>query len=150
MSIPSDAQLFEDHFVVERLGDPKYDRVDRIYCHSKDQSISMSLDINKELFPCKVDENLHIAIATSLSYDGSKDEERGWRDVAKAGTSDATLADIFDYVCYGKIYKFEDAEDGKTIKAYISFGGLLMSLEGPYKKLTPLRVDYVYLLARRI
>jgi DNA-directed RNA polymerases I, II, and III subunit RPABC3 len=34
-------------------------------------------------------------------------------------------------------------------KAYISFGGLLMSLEGPYKKLTPLRVDYVYLLARK-
>jgi DNA-directed RNA polymerase I, II, and III subunit RPABC3 len=34
-------------------------------------------------------------------------------------------------------------------KAYISFGGLLMSLEGPYKKLTSLRVDYVYLLARK-
>jgi len=24
-----------------------------------------------------------------------------------------------------------------------------MSLEGPYKKLTPLRVDYVYLLAKK-
>ena len=38
---------------------------------------------------------------------------------------------------------------GTNRKAYISFGGLLMSLEGPYKKLTPLRVDYVYLLARK-
>lgn len=38
---------------------------------------------------------------------------------------------------------------GKNSKAYISFGGLLMSLEGPYKKLTPLRVDYVYLLVRK-
>lgn len=38
---------------------------------------------------------------------------------------------------------------GMNRKAYISFGGLLMSLEGPYKKLTPLRVDYVYLLARK-
>ncbi len=37
----------------------------------------------------------------------------------------------------------------RNSKAYISFGGLLMSLEGPYKKLTPLRVDYVYLLARK-
>lgn len=34
-------------------------------------------------------------------------------------------------------------------KAYTSFGGLLMSLEGPYKKLTPLRVDYVYLLVKK-
>jgi hypothetical protein len=34
-------------------------------------------------------------------------------------------------------------------KAYISFGGLLMALEGPYKKLTPLRVDYVYLLIKK-
>jgi DNA-directed RNA polymerase I, II, and III subunit RPABC3 len=148
-NIASDAQLFEEHFRIERLGDNKYDRVDRIYCKSEDKSISMSLDINKELFPCKPEEELHVALATSLHYDGSKDDERGWRDVAKAGASDATLADIFDYVCYGKIYKFEDAEDGKVIKAYISFGGLLMSLEGPYKKLTPLRVDYVYLLVRK-
>lgn len=34
-------------------------------------------------------------------------------------------------------------------KAYISFGGLLMAIEGPYKKLTPLRVDYVYLLCKK-
>ena len=34
-------------------------------------------------------------------------------------------------------------------KAYISFGGLLMSLVGPYKKLTPLRVDYTYLLVKK-
>jgi DNA-directed RNA polymerase I, II, and III subunit RPABC3 len=113
--IASDAQLFEEHFRVERLSEPKYDRVDRLYCHSDDKSISMSLDVNKELFPCKVDDELHVALATSLRYDGSKDDERGWRDVAKAGASDATLADIFDYVCYGKIYKFEDAEDGKTM-----------------------------------
>jgi hypothetical protein len=37
----------------------------------------------------------------------------------------------------------------RTSKAYVSFGGLLMALEGPYKKLTPLRVDYVYLLVKK-
>lgn len=37
----------------------------------------------------------------------------------------------------------------KSSKAYMSYGGLLMALDGPYKKLTPLRVDYVYLLASR-
>ena len=32
---------------------------------------------------------------------------------------------------------------------YTSFGGLLMALHGPYKKLTSLRVDYVYLLVKK-
>jgi len=35
-------------------------------------------------------------------------------------------------------------------KVYTSFGGLLMSLSGPYKRLTPLRVEYIYLLARKV
>lgn len=34
-------------------------------------------------------------------------------------------------------------------KCFTSFGGLLMALEGPYKKLTPLRVDYVYMLLKK-
>jgi hypothetical protein len=34
-------------------------------------------------------------------------------------------------------------------KAYVSFGGLLLALEGPYKKLTPLRVDYLYMLIKK-
>ncbi|KAK3944826.1 hypothetical protein QBC46DRAFT_373318 [Diplogelasinospora grovesii] len=149
-AIASDAQLFEETFKVDSISDPpKYDRVDRIFCTSLDGSTSMALDINKELFPCRVGEQLNVVIATSLSLDGSKDDDKGWRDVAKAGGGDATLADMFDYVCHGKIYKFEDGSDGQTIKVYTSFGGLLMSLVGPYKKLTPLRVDYVYLLVKK-
>lgn len=34
-------------------------------------------------------------------------------------------------------------------KMYASFGGLLMFLEGPYRKLTSLRVDDVYLLIKK-
>ena len=34
-------------------------------------------------------------------------------------------------------------------KMYASFGGLLMFLEGPYRKLTALRVDDVYLLIKK-
>lgn len=33
--------------------------------------------------------------------------------------------------------------------AYVSYGGLLMSVSGPAKKLTPLRVDNVYLLVKK-
>lgn len=34
-------------------------------------------------------------------------------------------------------------------KVFISFGGMLLYIEGPYKKLTPLRIDYVYLLIKK-
>lgn len=32
---------------------------------------------------------------------------------------------------------------------FVSFGGLLLYLEGPYKKVAPLRIDYVYLLLKK-
>lgn len=34
-------------------------------------------------------------------------------------------------------------------KVFISFGGLLLYMEGPYKKLAPLRVDHIYLLMKK-
>jgi len=142
-----DSQLFDERLTVTTFDQSKYDRVARIGAETSDSQIAMTLDINTELYPCLVGENIHVVLASSLSLDGSKEDGRGWRDIGHTG--DATLADMFDYVCHGKIYKFEDGEDGQTIKCYVSFGGLLLALEGPYKKLTPLRVDYVYLLMKK-
>ncbi|KAI0409504.1 DNA-directed RNA polymerases and 3 polypeptide [Xylaria palmicola] len=141
-----DAQLFEDTFTVTDYDQSKYDRVARITANSTDNQTQMTLDINIELFPCLVGENLQVVLATTLALDGNRDsEERGWRDVR----GESTLADMYDYVCHGKIYKFEDGVEGQTLRAYISFGGLLMMLEGPYAKLTPLRVDNTYLLVKK-
>ncbi|KAI2629569.1 DNA-directed RNA polymerases I [Hypoxylon sp. NC1633] len=142
-----DAQLFEETFTITAYDQSKYDRVARISGTSTDNQTQMQLDINVELLSVRVGQNLEFVLATSLSVDGTKDEdeEKGWRDVR----GEASLADMYDYVCHGKIYKFEDGADGQTIRAYISFGGLLMMLEGPYKKLTPLRVDYTYLLIKK-
>ncbi|KAI1124648.1 DNA-directed RNA polymerases and 3 polypeptide [Nemania abortiva] len=141
-----DAQLFEDTFTITKYDQSKYDRVARITGTSTDNQTTMSLDINIELFPCLVGENLQVVLATTLSLDGNRDnEERGWRDVR----GESTLADMYDYVCHGKIYRFEDGSEGQTLRAYISFGGLLMMLDGPYAKLTPLRVDNTYLLVKK-
>ncbi|KAL8399605.1 hypothetical protein RB594_000123 [Gaeumannomyces avenae] len=145
-----DAQLFEGVFKVTHVDAVKYDRVARITATSDAASadpMDMTLDINTELFPMSEGDGFRVVLATSLALDGSKDEEKGWRDASKLG-GPPTLADNFDYVCYGKVYRFEDSKNGEQIKAYISFGGLLMCLNGPYKKLTPLRVDYVYLLVK--
>ncbi|KAH8912810.1 RNA polymerase, partial [Coniochaeta sp. PMI_546] len=142
--------LYEETFKINSINAEKYDRVSRLSCTSTDGATAMELDINHELFPCQVGETLHVVLATSLSLDGSKDDEKGWRDVAKAGGGEATLADMFDYVCHGKVYKFEDDEKVQDqMNVYTSFGGLLMALHGPYKKLTSLRVDYVYLLVKK-
>ncbi|KAI1749464.1 DNA-directed RNA polymerases and 3 polypeptide [Xylaria castorea] len=141
-----DAQLFEDTFTVTDYDQSKYDRVARITANSTDNQTQMTLDINIELFPCLVGENLQVVLATTLALDGNRDnEERGWRDVR----GESTLADMYDYVCHGKIYRFEDGVEGQTLRAYVSFGGLLMMLEGPYAKLTPLRVDNTYLLVKK-
>jgi DNA-directed RNA polymerase I, II, and III subunit RPABC3 len=169
-----DATLFEESFTVMEYDQSKYDRVARISCTSADSQTIMSLDINIELFPCARGDSLHVVLTTTLALDGSKEEEKGWRDVGKGGDAPATIADLYDYVCHGKIYKFEETFDGNTMyvcdpkteipilcyrlnlltgltysNAYVSFGGLLMSLQGPVKKLTPLRVDDVYLLVKK-
>ena len=113
--ISGDSQLFEDHFTLTKVDQSKYDRVARISGTSNDAQTIMTLDINTELFPCNTGDTLHCVLATTLNTDGSKDESRGWRDVAKADPPVASLADSFDYVCHGKIYKFEDGDDGQTM-----------------------------------
>ena len=110
-----DATLFEDAFVINDYDQSKYDRVARIVCKSTDEQTAMTLDINIELFPCSVGETMHVVLATTLSLDGSKDDDKGWRDVGKGGDAPATIADIYDYVCFGKIYKFEETSDGKSM-----------------------------------
>lgn len=73
----------------------------------------MTLDINSELYPLNTGETITVVLASSLSLDGAKDDNRGWRDVGLSG--ETTLADMFEYVCHGKVYKFEDGEDGMTM-----------------------------------
>ncbi|KAI4131556.1 MAG: hypothetical protein LQ347_002931 [Umbilicaria vellea] len=140
-----DSQLYEDTFTLTSLNAQKYDRVSRISATSEDASTFLTLDINTELYPCSVGERIHLVLASTLSLDGSKDDRKGWREVGRGETS---LADMYDYVCHGKIYRFEEG-DGENIKVFVSFGGLLLYIEGPYKKLTPLRIEYVYLLLKK-
>lgn len=121
-----DAQLFEDTFTVVQYEQGKYDRVARLSATSTDNQTELKLDVNTELFPCREGETLQVVLATNLSLDGSRDDEqgaggeaaaKGWRDVRAgvAGAEESTLADMYDYVCHGKIYKFEDGSDGQTM-----------------------------------
>ncbi|KAL4753697.1 hypothetical protein BDW72DRAFT_168413 [Aspergillus terricola var. indicus] len=144
----SDPLLFEDTFTVTGVNQEKYDRVSRLTCTSSDSQTTFTLDINSELYPCTTGESLSMALASTLSLDGKDDGAKtGWREV---GMGEQTLANDYDYVCHGKVYRFEEASDSPgNMAAFVSFGGLLLYLEGPYKKLAPLRIDYVYLLLKK-
>ncbi|OKL58241.1 hypothetical protein UA08_06516 [Talaromyces atroroseus] len=147
----SDAQLFEDTFTVTSVNSQKYDRVSRISCTSTDNLTTFTLDVNSELYPCAVGESLSLALASTLSLDGKNEDasgagRTGWRDV---GMGENTLANEYDYVCHGKVYRFEEGSTAGNMSVFVSFGGLLLHIDGPYNKLVPLRIDYIYLLLKK-
>jgi DNA-directed RNA polymerase I, II, and III subunit RPABC3 len=109
----ADAQIFDESFSITSINNEKYDRVSRIFGSSADNSITMQLDINHELFPVTVGENVNLVLAKTLNLDGSETvDEKGWRANAK---QEASLADMYEYVCYGKVYRVETGEGSDTV-----------------------------------
>lgn len=148
----SDSQLYEDTFTINSLNHQKYDRVARIAATSTDSSTFLTLDINTELYPLQPTETISLVLASTLSLTGSVGEEgsgdaRGWRELSRSG--EATLADAYDYVMRGKVYRFEEGGEGGNVKVFVSFGGLLMLLEGPWKRLAGVKMEYVFLCVKK-
>lgn len=109
IAIMADAQLYEESFNTIGVVDSTYDRVWRISGTSSDNTTSITLDINSELYPISNGETFSLLLASTLNLDGTKDEGHSWR---KNQGNEGSLADMWDYVCYGKVYKVEDPEDG--------------------------------------
>src|ERR1700748_3777271 len=102
----SENVIVENSFKVTEINSAKYDRVSRIKAFSEGgQEVLLTLDVNTELYPPNVTTPVTVPLALSLNLDGSKDDGKGWRNV---GRGEQTLADEFDYVCHGKIYRFEE------------------------------------------
>ena len=139
--------LFEDMFNVESVDSARYNKVSRIIAQSStSQDIKITLDINSELFPVRDHDSLTITLASSLGNEQSQVTSSGsWRP-PKAG--ERSLADDYDYVMYGTVYKFEENAGSDKMSVYISFGGLLMCLEGNYRSLSNLKQENAYILIR--
>ncbi|KAI5846059.1 hypothetical protein BZA05DRAFT_357447 [Tricharina praecox] len=146
----TDALLLDSTFRITSVNSQKYDRVCRITGIRED--LKFTLDINSEIYPISVDETIQLSIASTLNLDGtivSKESEAakgGWRDAPR--NAEASLADQYDYVCYGKMYRFEEGA-GDLIKVYASFGGLLLFIEGPHKRLSSFKHEHIYLLMKK-
>ncbi|CAN3372033.1 hypothetical protein DIURU_001427 [Diutina rugosa] len=139
--------LFEDMFVVETVDPGRYTRVARITgSSSTSQDIKITLDINSELFPVKANDSLTIALASSLGNESSTMTSNGsWRPPKG---NERSLADDYDYVMYGTVYKFDENSGDDKMSVYISFGGLLMCLSGGYRSLSNLKQENAYILVR--
>jgi DNA-directed RNA polymerase I, II, and III subunit RPABC3 len=103
----ADSLLFEETFTLTALDAQKYDRVSRLSGTSLSGDTGMHVDVNTELYPCAVGDRVNLVLASTLALDGSKEEKAGWRDV---GRGVGSLADLYEYVCYGKVYRFEEGE----------------------------------------
>ncbi|KAF5312400.1 hypothetical protein D9619_003010 [Psilocybe cf. subviscida] len=156
MAATSSSIVFDDIFTIESIDKEgrKFDRVSRLYARSKNFDMNLTLDYNVELFPLEVDDVVALALSSSLAREGAPNtgaaSEENERDVWRPdGKGTRGLEDEYDYVMYGKIYKF-DGESGDIVTAYISFGGLLMSLTGSFRHMTSIVLgDPVYLLMRK-
>jgi len=116
--------------------------------------MDLSLDFNHELYPLRPSDTITLVLASTLQLgaasrtgDGEdKADRETWRP--NVGPSKGLDAD-YDYVMYGKIYKFDEGA-GERVTAYISYGGLLMALSGSYRHMSGIVLgDYVYLLIRK-
>jgi len=70
-----------------------------------------------------------------------------------SGSAIGSLADEYEYVMYGKVYKKGPSKknSGNDVVLYASFGGLLMSLEAEKADLEGAHLDdRVYLLVKRV
>ncbi|KAI0068262.1 RNA polymerase [Artomyces pyxidatus] len=160
MASSSSSVVFDDIFTIQDIDreGKKFDRVSRLYAHSKNYDMDLTLDYNVELFPLQKDQSVALALASSLARggtaavgaDGAAEEEEKDRDVWRPdGKGRRGLEDDYEYVMYGKVYRF-DSGNAEIVTAYASFGGLLMSLTGSFRHMTSIVLgDPVYLLMRK-
>ncbi|KAI0793408.1 RNA polymerase [Abortiporus biennis] len=156
MSTNSSNVVFNDIFTIEAIDKEgkKFDRVSRLYAHSKNYDMDLTLDYNIELYSLQEGQSFALALATSLAKGpqgaaGGDDEEKD-KDVWRPdGTGRRGLEEDYEYVMYGKVYRF-DGGTAEIVTAYASFGGLLMSLTGSFRHMTSIVLgDPVYILLRK-
>ncbi|CAA0816493.1 DNA-directed RNA polymerases II- IV and V subunit 8B [Striga hermonthica] len=96
--------LFEDIIRVDAL-DPdgkKFDKVSRISARSEQFDMLVNLDVNTEIYPMHVGEKFMMVVASTLNLDGTPDS--GYY----APGNMKSLADKFDYVMQGKLYRISE------------------------------------------
>jgi len=126
----------------------KFDKVSRLEATFDEYDIGLVLDYNSELLSLEAGDQFILGLCGTLSTtEPLSTDPKAYLQPAGWNQSHS-LEDTskLRYVMYGKIYRYEKASDNKMV-AYISFGGLLMSLTGLHSYLELVQVNnYVYLV----
>ena len=191
----SGTTIFDDIFeVIDKDPDgKKFDKVSRFRCRSQFEA-ELSIDVNVDIYKLDVGTKFTLALAPTLSLDGTPEDAETYDQVrarrprplslvihqsappaatesivvattdsptprpsppprATAQTGKESLADAYEYVMYGKVFKKEDENVGGIAKTCVtaSYGGLLMQLRADQKNLADVEIDLrVYVLIRKI
>jgi DNA-directed RNA polymerase I, II, and III subunit RPABC3 len=142
--------IFEDRFKVLAVNpDGKmYQRVSRIVCKSS-SGVAITVDINSEIYSgVEAGQTLAIALARTINLDGTEGSNQYDHGVFQQ----ATLMDSFEYVMHGLVFECNsDEKDATSVRALISFGGLLMKIDGATEALRDLQYNkHYYLLIRKV
>ncbi|XP_046830833.1 DNA-directed RNA polymerases I, II, and III subunit RPABC3 isoform X1 [Vespa crabro] len=127
------------------------DALSRLHCESESFKMDLILDINSWLYPMELGDKFRLVLATTLREDGYPDGGE-WNATDQEGGS---RADSFEYVMSGKVYRIEgdeaSNEPSSRLSAYVSFGGLLMRLQGDANNLHGFEIDqHMYLLMKKL
>ncbi|KAJ1423330.1 RNA polymerase, Rpb8 [Sesbania bispinosa] len=123
--------LFDDIFRVEKL--------------NPDDKKLFEKDINSELYPLKVGQKFALLLVPTLNPDGTPDT--GYYGQGNR----QSLADNFEYVMYGKLYRISEDSGREKAEITISFGGLLMLLKGDHSHCNKFELDQrLFLLMRKV
>lgn len=143
------SRIINDTFDVESVnaGGKVYLRVSRIVCKAA-SGLTIALDINSEVFPVEKNQKLGIVLTSTLEKDGSAMPDKYDQSIYHR----ETLMDEFEYVMHGKVFECNcDDVNATTLTALISFGGLLMKIEGKAPSMREIAFNQqYYLLVRRV
>lgn len=144
--------ILEEKFKVKCVNPDgrKYQRVSRIECVSQESDTVIIVDINSDVYPVAPNEALTIGLARTLNPSG--EEERS--DVYDHTVYHRdTIMSAYDYVMHGKVYNCNtDVKAVEKIEILVSFGGLLMKINGtqPYLRDVQFNRNYYLLIKKSI
>ncbi|CDP01497.1 unnamed protein product [Coffea canephora] len=139
--------LFQDIFTVQEVdpGGKKFDKVNRIVAKSEQLDMYMHLDINTDIYPMRVGDKFLMGLASTLNLDGTPDSGYFVQGGRKS------LADRYEYVMQGKLYKISEEKKKRRAEILASFGGLLMMLRGDLSVASKFELDQrLFILIRKV
>ena len=124
--------------------------VSRLICKSncvyiENTMLDLSLDVNTEIYPLNAGENITLALYSTLNRDGKE-----MPATYTANALEGTIADEYEYVCHGKVFRVENEAKSSRLCVFISCGGLIVYLVGEPRDLSKIPLDSdVYVLIKK-